>query len=222
MSAPAAPPSPVTPTLLGRLWRGLKGAVVFCIVVFHLVTMAIRNPLDLWYEEVKEWLKEEGLWERHGERFRRVDRFTWKYLNGVGCEQRFSMFSPPVARGAPFLAFRYEFTDGSSELVPSAQEPDPTSFFRLGGWQRRKLEGYLVYPPDDLHQDGERVLWEGQARQAMRQWRADHPDDPRRLKGVTFIRRRIHFPHFDDDPTQYAPPGETVVARFDAEGRLLP
>jgi hypothetical protein len=219
--APPAASRVPGPTPLGLLWRFIKGFLVFVIVVFHLVVLAIRNPLDLWYKPIRNWMQEKGTWERYGERIKLADKFTWKYTNLVGCEQCWSMFSPPVARRAPFLGFRIDFTDGSFETLLSAHEPEPNSFFRIGGWQRRKLEDYLLYP-DDLKNDPERSLWEAYARVVLRQWHKEHPDDPRKIERIVFLRRRIYFPKPDSDPTIYDPPTETEIASFDAEGRVLP
>jgi hypothetical protein len=204
-----------------RLWRFAKGLLVFFIVAFHLVALAIRNPLDLWYKPIRAWIEDNGHWQRWGEDFQLADRFTWKYTNLVGCEQCWCMFSPPVARRAPFLGVRFDFTDGSSELVRSRQEPEPTSFFRVGGWQQRKLEDYLLYPPDNLENNPERPLWEGYARAHLRRWRERNPDDPREVERVVFLRRRIHFPRPEAKP-EYDPPTEAEIASFDAEGRLTP
>jgi hypothetical protein len=217
---PPAPPGPST--WPRQFWRGIKGTVVFLIVVFHLVVLAIRNPLDLWYPSIRGWITAHAGASRAPEYLRLANRFTWKYTNLVGCEQSWDMFSPPVARKADFLAIRFEFTDGSSERVLSSGEPDPTSFFRVGGWQWRKLEDYLLYPSGRLTTDSERLLWEACARHAARTWQARHPDDPRTLAKIVFIRRQIPFPEPGTDPRQYDPPEETPIVEFDGQGRLLP
>jgi hypothetical protein len=212
---------PCRPAPVARLWRWIKGTAVFLIVVFHLVVLAIRNPLDLWYEPMRDWVDARGN-PRYSEYFRLADRFTWNYTNLVGCEQRWVMFGPPVARSAPFLACRYEFTDGSVERVLSEQELEPTSFFRIGSWQQRKLEDYLLGPPERLAKDPERPLWEAYVRHAVRTWQAKHPDDPRTLARVVLLCRDISFPAPDDKSRRYDPPEETTLAVFDAQGRLLP
>jgi hypothetical protein len=210
------------PSLLRRGWRVVKGVVIFVIVVFHLLLFVVRNPLDLWYKPIKSWMEQAGYWEDYGKEFKWVDNFTWKYANFVGCEQGWGMFSPQLARGAPFLAFRYEFTDGSSEQTYSANEPELSGFFRIGGWQIRKLEDYLAYPPEDLATNDERPLWEAYARHAIRRWQRAHPDDGRQLRRVVFVRRRINFPEPEEDPAEYDLPTEKNVATFDAAGRLVP
>jgi hypothetical protein len=214
------PPSPISRS--HRFWRGVKGTFVFLVVVFHLLVLAIRNPLDLWNQPIREWVGTHEGNTRAGEYLDVADRFTLKYTNLVGCEQRWNMFGPPMSRSADFLAYRIEFSDGSSEHVYSSNEPDPTSFFRIGGWQRRKLEEYLLEPPRSLTNDPERSLWEASARQVVRTWQAQHPDDPRTLTRVVLLRRRIYFPAPDADPRRYDPPEEKPVVSFDARGRLLP
>ena len=91
-------PTPPAPSPLRRMGRFVKGFVVFLIVAFHLVVLGVRNPLDLWYKPLRDWMEETGCWERYGLAFTRADNFTWKYTNLVGCEQRWVMFSPPMAQ----------------------------------------------------------------------------------------------------------------------------
>src|SRR5262245_10298313 len=135
---PPASPTPPVGRPLARLGRRLRSGFVFLIVVFHLFVLFVRNPLDFWAKEVRAWMKERGHWEAYGGKSRALDKFTYKYPNLVGCEQRFVMFRPPMARRAPFLAVRFELTDGTTEVVRSYNEPDPTRFFRFGDWQLRK------------------------------------------------------------------------------------
>jgi hypothetical protein len=219
------PPVPMSWYLM--LGRSFKGFVVFLVVVFHLVVMAIRNPLDLWYGEIRDWLQahpadsEPSYWDRYGEDIKVANEFTWKYSNLVGWEQNWCMFRPPIAREISFLAVRLEFTDGSSEVLRSENEPDPRAYVRVGGWQQRKLEFYLVRPPDDLASHEERPLWEAYARYKIRQWRADHPLDPRTLKRVVFLRRRYTLPQ-PGEAFPEGPPREQEIAFFDPRGRLQP
>jgi hypothetical protein len=235
--AAAAPPAPrgepaasaarVPPYL--RAWRYFKGTLVFLIVVFHLAVLAVRNPLDLWYKEMRGWLQTHpekparSYWDRHGKSIKLADNFTWKYTNLVGMEQRWCMFSPPLARSAPFLAIRIEFTDGTHEMLLSPNEPESTtSYFRVGGWQTRKLEDYLTWPPGDLLGDPERPLWEAYARHRLAAWRAARPGDPRTVKRIVFVRRRDYFPAPGQKPTEVDAPTEKDLVSFDAEGTLLP
>jgi hypothetical protein len=218
----AAPPSPAPPGAARRLGRWLRSGLVFLIVTAHLFFFVVRNPLDLWEKNIYAWMKDQSWWDRWGKTIERVDRATYKFANLAGCEQRWVMFSPPMARGASFLGFRLEFTDGSHVTIRSDGEPTPERYFRFGEWQIRKFEEHLVYPPDDLARDEELPLWEAYARDMIRRWYRDHPDDKRTLKRLVMVRRRITFTTPDDLPGVYAPPAERDIAAFDAEGRLLP
>jgi hypothetical protein len=226
-------PAPAAVPLYARLWRYFKGGVVFVIVVFHLAVLAVRNPLDLWFTQIRDWMQkhpadaESSYWDRYGRPptspLRLADTFTWKYTNLVGLEQRWVMFGPPMARSAPFLCARLEFTDGTSETILSPNEPeDPTSFVRVGGWQLRKLEDYLTWPPDDLKKNAERSLWEAFARYKVRQWQSVQPGDPRQVKRIVLVRRRVFFPEPGQSPRDVKSPLEHDIAFFDARGKLLP
>lgn len=240
-AAPAAP-TPVPPHRL--LWRYFKSAAVFLIVAFHLAVLLIRNPLDLWDKEIREYLREKpawggalaaaaderleaprSLWDRYGDDYKKADRFTYKFTNWAGVEQRWVMFSPPLARKGDFLAVRLEFTDGSPpEVLFSENEPaDPSSFFRLGGWQVRKLEDYLAWPSDGTLFDSgpEKRLWEAFARHSVKKWRQMRPGDPRKVERVVLVRRRLYFQAPGQRPEDVDPPTEREVATFDAEGRVM-
>ncbi len=220
---PTSSPTSCPPSWSRQFWRGSKCTVVFLIVVFHLVVLAVRNPLDLWYEPIRDWVKEHGGESRTYDYFKVADTFTWKYTNLVGCEQNWIMFSPPMARRAEFLGYRFEFTDGSSALAPSTNEPDPTSFFRVGGWQWRKMEDFMLSSAKRLtSNDPEHLFWEACARHAARIWKDSHPDDQRTLARIVIVRREMAMPIPGTDPKQYGPPEETALATFDALGRLLP
>src|SRR5437764_249581 len=108
-----------------RLRRRLRAALVFLVVAGHLFFFAFRNPLDLWDREIYGWLEARGWCPRCVGAIRRADRATYRYANLVGCEQRWVMFRPPMARGASFLGYRLEFADGTSEGVRSPNEPTP-------------------------------------------------------------------------------------------------
>ena len=231
---------PLTPSPWYRLaWRYARGCIIFLVVVFHLLFLAIRNPLDLWYRGICDWMKhvpvgelleseEDPLpptwWDRYGDEFELTDRFTFRYANLFGVEQGWCMFQPPVAREAYFLGARVEFRDGSSSLLLSDNAPiDPTRYFRLGGWQTRKHEDDCLYYANELSTDFHSLSkWSGYARHLVRKWKATHPDDPREVERLVFVRRRIGFP----EPGQrYEEPATRHVAdmsAFDAEGRLLP
>jgi hypothetical protein len=214
---PTAPPQAPAPPPLTRLWRGVVSAAVFAFVCYHLVFFLVRNPLDLWKKPIRRWCEGRGLWGPRAERF---DRFTRRYAQLVGCEQAFGMFEAPVARRAPFLGVRYEFTDGSSETVPSDEEPpDPAAFFRVGGWQDRKHQTHLL---DTEGNDSERdwLPWRAYALAAGRRWRQRHPDEPRTLRRIVLVERRVSFPEPGTDPRAYAEPEQSDLVSFDPDGRL--
>jgi hypothetical protein len=221
---PSEPPSP-SPAADGRarrLGRRLRAGLVFGVVAWHLFFFAVRNPLDLWDTHIYAWLEARGWCPRCVKAIRRADDVTYRYANTLGCEQRWVMFRPPMARGASFLGYRLEFADGTSQMLRSPNEPTPARFFRLGGWQLRKFEEHLTWPPDDLARDPERAFWEAYAREIVRRWRQDNPGDDRRVKRLVLVRRRVTFTTPDDLPGEYPPASETDLAAFDPEGRLLP
>ena len=70
---------------------------------------------------------------------------TYQYDNLTGCEQGWTMFTPNLGPAVgTFLGINILFSDGSEEVVPSINEPDPRGYVRLGGARMRKLEGQLV------------------------------------------------------------------------------
>ncbi|GIW82562.1 MAG: hypothetical protein KatS3mg105_4369 [Gemmatales bacterium] len=180
--------------------------------------MLFRNPLDLWPDAIKKsyW------WQRHQAACERLDQWTKRYENFCGNEQGWNMFSPPMARGAPFMTARIRFTDGSTAEVRSENELGTTGFFRIGGWRQRKLEDYMVFEePDELASDEELPLFEAYARWSVQRWRQQAPHDSRTPQSVTLFRRRIPFPKQSD----WHPPTEseietTLIGEFRADGTL--
>ncbi|MFO0877796.1 MAG: hypothetical protein U0840_10620 [Gemmataceae bacterium] len=222
MSSLESSPSVAPPGLVRRLARWACNLAVFLLVAWHLFFFAFRNPLDLWHKPIYAWLESQPGWDRWGRIFIRADDLTYRFANLAGCEQRWVMFCPPMARGAWFLGFRFEFADGSHAVLPSTNEPTPERFFRLGGWQIRKFEDHLCFPDDNLARNPELGLWEAYALEAVRRWKRTHPDDPRQIQQVVMIRRRIAFTGPEDVPGDYAAPRTEDIARFDAAGRLQP
>ncbi len=176
-------------------------------------TLAAANALDDAGETNGQ------LWRRWGAWFRVSDHLTYRFGNGVGFEQNWVMFSPPMARRAPFLGTRYEFTDGSSVTVPSDNEPDPARFFRVGGWQMRKYEDYMMKGIDSEAND-EYPMWAAYVRSLARRWQDRNPDDPRELKRIVLIKRYIEFPPPEKPPGVYDPPDPRDVTAFTPDGRL--
>jgi hypothetical protein len=195
---------------------------VFLIVVAHLLFFVIRNPFDLWHKEMTTWLKDRGYWAKWSKPIQKIDYGTYYFANFVGCEQRWVMFSPPMAKGANFLGFRLEFDDGSQELVTSPNEPTPARFFRFGGWRMRKYEDTLMWPDEDLAKSPEYPFWQAYIRRIAQQWRLDHPEDARKLERIVLLRRRIIFTTPEETPGTYNPPSQVDVATFDPEGKVIP
>ena len=214
-SSPAAPPAPPRSP-----WRVARSVAIFLVVAWHLVFFAIRNPLDLWKDEIRGYLEKKVGWEEGGERaFDIADLATKHFAHLSGCEQRWVMFSPPMARKSGFLGTRLEFSDGSTVTIPSDNEPTPERFFRVGGWQTRKLEDSLMKTPP---QDEELPMWSAFVRAKAKAWKALHPDDPRELARIVLVERTIHFPSWDKPVGVYRAPEETDLGSFDPDGRLLP
>lgn len=215
--------TPAPRSVLRRLWRFTTAALVFVFVCWHLFFLLFRNPLDLWWNDLEPWVRKHDWWPRVKPEFETADAVTRRYGNLIGVQQGWSMFTPPMARGAPFLAARLEFADGSREFVLSENEPaDPASFLRFGGWRTRKLEDYMVHTtPDELRGHSELALYEAYARWCVRRWKETHPDDPRELARVVLLKRRFELPRPGDDPRHFDPPTVRVVGVFGPDGRLL-
>jgi hypothetical protein len=197
------------------------GAVVFVFVVWHLFFLLLRNPLDLWWDPIKDWLTEKGLWSRVEPIFGPVDRATWKYGNFFGIDQGWTMFPPPLARSVTFLAARLEFTDGTQDTVYSPNEPNPTAYFRLGGWRQRKLEDYLTrVNAGELAGHKELPLWEAYVRWCIQRWYQANPGDSRQLEKVVLLKRTLVLPKPGEDPTVFKPAQVSIFATFDSDGRL--
>ena len=214
----ADPDTPRSP--LGQALRVAKAVAVFLVVAWHLAYFAIRNPLDLWKKQIRSYLEQKAGWQEGGERaFEIADEATHLFDNLAGCEQRWLMFSPAMARGSGFLATRYEFSDGSEATVFSDNEPEPTRFFRVGGWQTRKLEDCLFEVPSES--GSEFPIWAAFVRAKARAWKENHPADPRELARLVLLKRFLKFPCWDEPAGVYGEPEETVLATFDPNGRLV-
>jgi hypothetical protein len=219
-------------------WRYVKATFVFLIVSWHLFYFAVRNPLDLWDNDINGWLKKTAEWGRAATEeevardetwwakvkspYRFADELTYRFANTAGCEQRWVMFTPPMAQRAPFLGVRFEFAGGSTVTVPSANEPaNPADFFRFGGWQTRKHEDVIMDVPDNRGPDNpEWPMWVAFVRHAVKRWRRDNPTDPREITRVVLVKRRIHFPKWDEPIGVYRDGETDELAAFDPEGQV--
>lgn len=225
----------------GGAWGFVRGAAIFLIVAWHLVYFAIRNPLDLWEEGIKPWLKQKswweasevaiqpgkarevsGKWEQWGEAYEFADKATKHFGRITGSEQGWVMFSPPMAKRSAFLGVRFEFEDGGKVTVPSETHPDPARFFRFGGWQTRKYEDYLM----DKYggpRDYDYPMWRAFVRKKVGLWREryrhqyeDYEDEePAR---VVLVKRYVRFPRPDAAPGDYPAPEDEDVASFRPDG----
>jgi len=239
---PTAPGRLGSPGLLGKVirwaWRWLKVGLVVAFVSWQLFVLLVRNPLDLWSKEIKGWCKEQSWWGEpvlpgtpvsYRTVFTKVDDVTYYYTHVTGMEQGWSMFTPNLARSAPFLTARIEFTDETSELVKSENEPALTeaenekyaiSYLRIGHARQRKLEDNLLLVPDDLKNDSSLPLYEAFVRWSLRRWQRSHLDDPRTPARVVLLKRRITFPEPGQDPQDYEAPTTKEIGTFDAEGKI--
>jgi hypothetical protein len=202
-----------------NIWRECKIAVVVLFVVWHLFFLLLRNPLDLWGSEIQSTLENRlpaGL-----PVYRWIDRATWRYANFLGLEQGWDMFTPPLARGASYLAARLEFTDGTDLLFLSENEPDPKSYLRMSGWRQRKLEAILLRAkPSELSQSEDLPVFEAYARWTIQRWQEGSPDDMRTPKQVVLLRRRIAFPGPDQNPAEFEEAEVSLIGTFSPEGKL--
>jgi hypothetical protein len=206
-----------------RMWPVAKTVAVVLFVSWQMFFLIVRNPLDFWYAPIKTYCVEHHLWESVKTGLDPLDDATRHYGNFSGIDQNWRMFVPPMARSAPFLAARIEFTDGTDDVQRSDNEPDPLAFFRYGGWRQRKLEDYLVYKtPDELPGDEELPLWEAYARWSVRRWRERHPDDLRIPERVVLLRRVITFPEPSENPSVYEEASTSTVGVFHPDGSLAP
>jgi hypothetical protein len=221
MNPPLPPTAPESLSPLDRVGRVLVRAAVVLFVVWQVFFLLVRNPLDLWGDDIKKWCKAQPWWWAAKKPYEKLDQATTRYANLLGIEQGWTMFAPPMARGAPFLAARLEFADGSQEEVYSPNEPDPARFLRLGGWRQRKLEDFLIKPyPDEISDKEDLPVWQAYVRWSVRRWRQAHPDDPRQLERVVLVRRWITFPGPNDAPTVFGEPDVREVGRFNPDGSL--
>ena len=134
--------------------------------------------------------------------FRKFDNITYRYGHFFGLEQGWSMFTPPLARSAPFIVADLVMTDDSTARVPSPNLPDveqragvTSGYIRLGGWRQRKLEDQLVNEnPETVGGKSDPQLFPAYVRWCIRRWKEKNTDDPREVKQVNLVRLRIYFP----------------------------
>ncbi len=164
--------------VLGRrrlpwLWPAARTAAVVLFVGWQLFFLFARNALDFWYAPLRHWCVKQEIWDHGvGPLLDPVNDATDRYANFNGIDQDWKMFAPPLARSDPFLAVQLEFSDGSDEVVLSDNEPNPSAFFRFGGWRQRRLEDHLIWDKDP-------ILSAAYVRWSVRRWGERHRGDPR-------------------------------------------
>jgi hypothetical protein len=210
-------------TIVRCCWRFTITTLIVLFVCWHLFFLLLRSGLDLssFKVEFKKWTKEQDWWKEIEPQFTTADELTARYGRFMGVEQGWAMFTPPLARSAPFLTTRLVFTNGEWLDLPSDNEPDPAHFFRFGGWRFRKLEDGLVKrDPPEVRTTEDRPVYESYVRWRIQVWRERFPDDERVLQQVVLIHRRIYFPKPGTDPTQFGDTKEWDVAYFSPEGKV--
>ncbi len=201
-----------------RLWPAARTTAVVLFVGGQLFFLVVRNTLDFWYTPIKDWCVTQGIWDRGaGFAIDPLNDATDRYANFNGIDQNWRMFTPPLSRSAQFLAARVEFTDGTSDVILSEEEPDPHGFFRFGGWRQRKFEYALAYA-----RGADRPLLEPYARWSLRRWQDGRPDDPRTPTQVVLVRREIALPTPGQDPSAFPEAEDTPVGTFRPDGSPEP
>lgn len=185
--------------------RRLPAAAAGVFAAWHLLVLAVRNPVDQWpglSAAVPGWL----------------DAATRAYADRLGVEQGWPLFAVPVWRNSPFPAVRLEFSDGTCETVLSPNEPaDPADFVRLGGGRDRRLDDHLAAGAGSLPDTREFPLWRAVVRRAVADWRRRNPDDPRVVQAaVVVIRDHRAPPPGSDDRTRTVTVHD--AGRFTPEG----
>jgi hypothetical protein len=225
-----------------RGWRLAKILAVSVFVVWHLFFLFYRNIADLWGEEIgKKAVVEKAAWDKKWKadnestlsssyaalqfwnvcldvsEEKKLSIATRRYSAFMGQEQGWCMFAAPLARHAYFPAVRIYFDDDSEELVKSENEFDPNCYARFGGWRQRKLEDTIASGDP---QGEEAALWSNYTLWVYRRWRAGHPDDPREVRWLQLLRRRIDFPG-PGGPRERGEPESSEIALYTPDGRWV-
>lgn len=240
--SPQPPPEPVPVSQVGQFLRRARITIIVLFVCWHLFSLLFRNIFDLWWDDlVPNGLKKLTWWEvpvltmhqnfpndpRHveltpGKVFSTIDMATYRYLNYFGIEQGWSMFSPPIARRAAFVAAEIQFADGSNETLLSPNEFPFQGYFRWDGWRQRKLEDNLVYAtPESIEDKSDPQLFEAYVRWSVRRWRDQNPEDLRVVSQVKLLKRNWSLPGPEEDPHSHFLE-ITEISTFTPDGKLIP
>jgi hypothetical protein len=198
-------------------WVG-KVVAVTALVVWHLLFLLVRNPLDSRGEKASTWSAPSG-WTFLERAWQQLDQATTSYGNCLRIEQGWTLFTAPLSRDGEFLTVRLVFADGERVRIPSENEVDPTAFYlRRGGFRQRKLEDYIGYLAS---RNIDSPLVAAQVRARVARWSRRHPDDRRPPERVELVRSRYVFPQPGADPHGVVGPIEETLAAFDAAGQPL-
>jgi hypothetical protein len=199
-------------------WLG-KVLVIVGLVIWQLLFLLVRNPLDVRGEKAAVWPGPDD-WPALGWAWQKLDETTTTYGNVLRIEQGWTLFTAPLARDGDFLAVRLVFPDGERVRIVSENEVNPSAFyFRRGGFRQRKLEDYL----DTLaSRQLDSPLLGAQVRARVAGWRRHHPQDGRWPERVELVRRHYLFPRPGDDPGNVVGPFEETLAVFAADGQPMP
>jgi hypothetical protein len=158
--------------------------------------------------------------------FTTLDDVTSRYGNFFGIDQGWSMFTPPLARKAPFLGAELTFTDGTTAMLYSPNEPDmdqrrglSSGYIRLGGWRQRKLEDYML-TRDSVASKDDKQVYQAYILWCIRRWRDANPGDRREVKFVTVVWRSMKFPEPGKDPSRFEPVTSDPIGIFNPDGTL--
>lgn len=171
------------------IWLRMRQCCVFIFVCWHLFVLFITNTqLD-------------GKWS---------DSTAGRYESYLNLDQAWGMFSSAWDH-TPFPAVRLEFTDGSSELFLSDNEPrDTQRYFKTTMSRLRKYEEHILYLGSKHYGgsiDERDEKWKRYAEWRVQRWFEQHPDDQRQVKQVVLLKRRYEIPppgksrDFDRGPT---------------------
>jgi hypothetical protein len=197
-----------------------KVLAVAGFVVWHLLFLLVRNPLDVRASREPSWSGPTN-WPGVQKAWQSLDRNTTSYGNFLRIEQGWTMFTAPLSRDGDFLDVRLVFADGERVRIPSDNAVNPsTLYLRRGHFRQRKLEDYLI----DLVNSGraDSPLVSAQVRARLADWQRRHPEDGRLPERVELVRCRFLFPQPGSNPRDVAGPYEECLAAFDANGQPLP
>jgi hypothetical protein len=199
-------------------WAG-KVLAIAVFVVWHLLFLLIRNPLDVRGARSPVAFEPAG-WDGLAHAWRTMDEATTTYGNVLRIEQGWTLFTPPMARDGDFLSVRLVFADGECVTLPSDNAVDPSGFYlRRGGFRQRKLEDWIG---SLFSKNVASTLPGAQVRARLARWRRHHPDEERVVERVELVRCRLVFPPPGSDPGTDAGSQEEILGSFDATGKALP